>query len=80
MKDQPDYKAGLSQVRYDFTLAKITCQVELMACKLTLTPLNLNPQLQSGENYSYLFNLKPNICKIWCLNSDFIVNDIDLIS
>ena len=26
-------------------------------------------QLQVGENYSYLFNLRPNICKFWCLNT-----------
>ena len=27
-----------------------------------------DPQLQVGENYSYLFNLRPNICKSWCLH------------
>ena len=29
-------------------------------------------QLQVGENYSYLFNLGPNICKSCCLNTHFI--------
>ena len=24
-----------------------------------------DPQLQVGENYSYPFNLRPNICKSW---------------
>ena len=26
-----------------------------------------DPQLQVGENYSYLFNSRSNICKSWCL-------------
>ena len=25
-----------------------------------------NPQIQAGENYSYLFNLRPHSCKSWC--------------
>ena len=33
---------------------------------------------QVGENYSYLFNLRPNICKSWCLNAHFILNNCDL--
>ena len=33
-----------------------------------------DPQLQVGENYSYLFNLRPNIFKSWCLNPNFIPN------
>ena len=37
------------------------------------------PQLQVGENYSYLFNLRSNICKYWCLDTDFISNNSDLI-
>ena len=28
-----------------------------------------DPQLQVDENYSYLFILKPNICKSWCTNT-----------
>ena len=28
-------------------------------------------QLQLGENYSYLFNLSPNICKSWYLNTQW---------
>ena len=39
-----------------------------------------DPQLQVGEKYLYLFNLKTNICKSWCLNSNFISNNSDLIS
>ena len=31
-------------------------------------------QLQVGENYSYFFNLKPTICKYWCLNTQFVCN------
>ena len=38
-----------------------------------------DPQLQVGENYSYLFNLSTNICKSWCLNMNFITNNSDLI-
>ena len=38
-----------------------------------------DPQLQVGENYWYLFNLRPSICKSWCLNSHFISNNCDLI-
>ena len=30
-----------------------------------------DPQLQVGENYPYLFYLRPNICKYWCLNTRF---------
>ena len=37
-----------------------------------------DPQLQVGENYSYLFKLRPNICKFWCLNR-FIPCNSDLI-
>ena len=36
-------------------------------------------QLQVGENYSYLFNLRPNICESRCLNTHFIPNNSDLI-
>ena len=36
------------------------------------------PKLQIGENYLYLFNLKPNICKSWCLSTHFIPNNWDL--
>ena len=38
-----------------------------------------DPQLQVAENYLYLFNLRPNICKAWCLNTHFIPNKNDLI-
>ena len=31
-------------------------------------------KLQEGE-----FNLRPNICKSWCLNKHFIPNESDLI-
>ena len=34
-------------------------------------------QTQVVENYSYLFNLKPN--KSWCLNTHFIPNISDLV-
>ena len=35
---------------------------------------NRNPQLQMGENYAYLFNLRPSICKFCCLNTELIPN------
>ena len=38
-----------------------------------------DPQPQVVENYSYLFNLRPNIYKSYCLNSYFIHNICDLI-
>ena len=38
-----------------------------------------DPQLQVGENYSYLFILRPNICKSWFLSSHFILNISDLV-
>ena len=38
-----------------------------------------DPQLQVGENYSYLFKSRPNICKSWGLNANFIPNISDLI-
>ena len=30
-----------------------------------------------GENYSYVFNLRPIICKPWCLNTHLIPNNSD---
>ena len=30
-----------------------------------------DPQVQVGGNYSYLFNLRPNICKCLCLNTHY---------
>ena len=35
-------------------------------------------QLQVCENYSYLFNLRPSICKCWCFNTYLIRNNFDL--
>ena len=35
-----------------------------------------DPQPQVVENYSYLLNLRPNIYKMWCLDSDFILNNM----
>ena len=37
-----------------------------------------DPQLQVGGNWSYLFNLKANICKYWCLNTHLISNNSDI--
>ena len=38
-----------------------------------------DPQLQVGEIYSYLFNLKPSIYTSWCLNTHIVPNNGDLI-
>ena len=38
---------------------------------LEAVSLYRDPQLQVGENYSYLFSLRPNICKAWFLNKHF---------
>ena len=37
-----------------------------------------DPQLQEGENYSYLFNLRPNIWKSFFLNTNFIPNTCNM--
>ena len=52
-------------------------------CNLNFHPLEVvsryrDPQLQVGENYSYLFSLGAHICKTWCFNTHFVPNDIDL--
>ena len=39
-----------------------------------------DPQLQVGENYWYLFSLRPNIYKSWCLNTHLIPNTCNLIN
>ena len=36
-----------------------------------------DPQLQVDENDLYLYNLWPNICKSWYLNTNFIPNISD---
>ena len=46
---------------------------------LEVVPRYRDAQLQVSENYSYLFNLTPNIFKSWCLNTYFIPNNCDLI-
>ena len=38
-----------------------------------------DPQLQVAENYSYLFNLSTNICKLSCLDTHFIPSNGDLV-
>ena len=37
------------------------------------------PTTSSDWKYSYVFNLRSNICKAWCLNIHFISNDCNLI-
>ena len=39
-----------------------------------------DPQPQVVENHSYLFNLRPDNYKYWCLNTHFIPNNSHLIS
>ena len=66
---------------------------QLFASCLNPYPANLNylhfqplevvsryrdPQPRVVENYSYLFNLTPNISTFWCLNSHFISDNSDL--
>ena len=36
-----------------------------------------DPQLQVGENYSYLFILSTAICQFWCSDTYFIANNSD---
>ena len=33
-----------------------------------------DPQIQVGENYSFLFNLRSNLCKSYCVNKHFVPN------
>ena len=42
--------------------------IHLKLCLVTAT----HAQLQVGENYTDLFNLRPNICKSWFLKTYFI--------
>ena len=37
-----------------------------------------DPQLQVAENYSYLFILRSNIWKSWCLNTQLVADISDL--
>ena len=37
-----------------------------------------DPQLQVGENYSYVFDLRQNIWKSLCLNTHIVPNNFDL--
>ena len=37
-----------------------------LCSNVVVTLVYRDPQLQVGENYSYLFNLRPKICKSWC--------------
>ena len=36
-----------------------------------------DPQLQMAENYQHLFYLRPNICKSWCLSTNFVPKNSD---
>ena len=38
----------------------------------------LSYQLKVSENYSYLLNVRPNICKPWYLNTHFILRNCDV--
>ena len=58
------------------------CIAEL--CYLNFHPLEVvsryrDTQLQVGEIYSYLFNLRPNIYESWCLSTHLISNWSDVI-
>ena len=51
-------------------------------CCLNFHPLEVvsryrGPQLQVGENYSYLFNLRQKNCKSFSLNARFIPSNGD---
>ena len=51
---------------------------------LNLHPLEVafryrDPQLQVAEKNSYLFNFSTHICKSWCLDTQFIYNNSDLV-
>ena len=47
---------------------------------IKVVPRYRDLQLQVGENYSYLFNLRYIFCKFWCLNTLFLPNINDLIN
>ena len=39
-----------------------------------------DPQFQVGANYTYVYNLRPNICKSWYMNTYFVPNNSDFTS
>ena len=47
--------------------------------RLEVAPCYRDPQPQVVESYSYLINLGPNIWKYWCINSNFIPNNSELV-
>ena len=70
---------------YDFNFVPISKISVCLSAKLSFLichPFEVvsryrDPQPQVGENYSYLFNVRP-IVKSWYLNTYFIPNDSDL--
>ena len=65
-------------------LKRITIIIVILLIYLNFQPLEVasryrDPKPQVVEKYSYLFSLRPNMCKYRCLNNHFITNNSGLI-
>ena len=69
----PDYSLVLT---FYHSLIRLTLIASKKNHSLEVVSLYHDPQLQVDENYSYLLNLWPNICKSWCLNTHFIPKNV----
>ena len=68
------HQAGFETARQAVTLANLRALA--IAPRPSLEVIRL---LEVRENYSYLFNFRPNIFKSWCVSAHFIPTNIDLI-
>ena len=50
------------------------CRSKLKKNKTIFAYLKLRVQVGQNYAYVYLFNLRSNICKSWCLNAHFVLN------
>ena len=70
----------IPHVQFLFILPTFTVMCVYPLSYLIIRPLEVvscyrDPQLQVGDNCSYVFNLRPKICKCSCLNTHFIPNN-----
>ena len=76
----------LKASRYSFFIEVSGCSInpwsstlwKLYFHPLEVVPRYREPQLHVDENYSYLLNLRRNICTVLCLNTHFFPNNCDL--
>ena len=67
-------RSGISHVIVRQLLLSLLkgCDENLNYHPLEVVSRYRDPHLQVGENYSYLCNLRPNICKLRCLSTYFV--------